>query len=64
MKTFPDLIVCEHCDSVYRRRTLAAGETAQCVRCAAPLYRASRLDADRWLALTLAAAIAFVIANV
>jgi paraquat-inducible protein A len=63
MKIFPDLIVCEHCDSVYRRRPLAPGEAARCARCAAPLYRASRLDVDRWLALTLAAAVAFVIAN-
>jgi paraquat-inducible protein A len=63
MKTFPDLIACEHCDSVYHRRTLWPGETARCGRCGAVLYRASRLDADRWLALTIAAAIAFVIAN-
>jgi paraquat-inducible protein A len=54
MKTFPDLTVCEHCDSVYRRRPLAPGETARCARCAAPLYRASRLDVDRWLALAAA----------
>lgn len=64
MRTFSDLIVCEHCDSVYRRRPLAAGEAARCARCAAILYRARRIDVDRWLALTLAAAIAFVIANV
>ena len=47
MKTFSQLIVCEHCDSVYRRRALAPGEVARCARCAMPLYRASRLDADR-----------------
>lgn len=64
MKTFPELTVCEHCDSVYRRRPLAPGEVARCQRCAAILYRASRLDIDRWLALTIAAAIVFVIANV
>lgn len=64
LKTFPDLAVCEHCDSVYRRLTLASGEVARCDRCAAVLYRASRLDVDRWLALTIAAAIVFVIANV
>lgn len=64
MDTFPDLVACEHCDSVYRRRTLAPGEVARCVCCAAVLYRASRLDIDRWLALTVAAAIVFVIANV
>ncbi|MDR3221104.1 MAG: paraquat-inducible protein A [Candidatus Accumulibacter sp.] len=64
MKTFSELIVCEHCDSVYRRRPLGAGEVARCARCAATLYRAQRLDVDHWLALTLTAAIAFVIANV
>lgn len=64
MKSFPDLIICEHCDTVYRRRVLGPGEVARCERCAAVLYRASRLDVERWLALTLAAAIVFVIANV
>lgn len=64
MRTFSDLIVCEHCDSVYRRRVLAPGEAARCERCAAVLYRAHRLDVDRWLALTLTAAVAFIIANV
>jgi paraquat-inducible protein A len=64
MKTFSDLIVCEHCDSVYRRHPLAQGEVARCDRCAAILYRACCLDVDHWLALTLAAAIVFVIANV
>ncbi len=64
MKTFPDLVVCEHCDSVYRRRTLAPGGVAQCLRCDSVLYRAGQLDLNRWLALTLTAAVAFVIANV
>lgn len=63
MKSFPDLIVCEHCDSVYRRKHLAPAEVARCARCAAVLYRANRLTVDRWLALTVAAAIVFVIAN-
>jgi paraquat-inducible protein A len=63
MKTFPDLVVCEHCDSVYRRRVLAPGETARCGRCLATLYDA-RPDLDRWLALTLTAAVLFIIANV
>ncbi|MDH6152367.1 MULTISPECIES: paraquat-inducible protein A [Paraburkholderia] len=64
MQTFPDLVVCEHCDSVYRRRALATREVARCGQCSAVLYRASQLDVDRWLALTVAAAIVFVIANV
>ena len=59
----PDLVVCEHCDSVYRRRLLKPDERARCERCAAVLYRGGRLDIDRWLALTIAAAILFLIAN-
>ncbi|EPK4900547.1 paraquat-inducible protein A [Klebsiella pneumoniae] len=61
---FPDLVVCEHCDRVYRRIALAPDEVARCEQCAAILYRANRLDVERWLALTVAAAIVFVIANV
>ncbi|MGB4065551.1 MAG: paraquat-inducible protein A [Azonexus sp.] len=64
MKTFPDLVACEHCDSVYRRPVLAPGEIARCERCAAVLFRDRRLTIDSWLALTIAAAIVFVIANV
>lgn len=64
MKTFPHLIVCTHCDTVYRRPLLAAGEVARCEACAAVLCRTHRVDIDRWLALTVAAAIVFVMANV
>jgi paraquat-inducible protein A len=64
MKIFPHLVVCEHCDSVYRRHALAPDEVAHCERCEAVLYRASRLDVERWLALTVAAAIVFAIANI
>jgi paraquat-inducible protein A len=63
MKTFPNLIICDHCDSVYARRPLARREVASCTRCDAVLYRAERLGVDGRLALTLAAAVAFVVAN-
>ncbi|MCL2895104.1 paraquat-inducible protein A [Brenneria tiliae] len=63
MKTFPDLVICRHCDSVYHRRTLAAGAEARCRRCGLTLYRANPVPLDRWLALTMTAAIAFMIAN-
>ena len=63
MKIFPNLVVCEHCDSVYRRHPLALDEVARCARCDAVLYRAVRPDVDRSLALTVAAAIVFAIAN-
>ncbi len=62
MKTYPQLIVCPDCDSVYRRRDLEPGEEARCIRCAAVLYRRDPLNLDRWLALTLTAGIAGVIA--
>ncbi|QCP53654.1 paraquat-inducible protein A [Trinickia violacea] len=64
MKTFPHLIVCRDCDTVYRRPRLAAGETARCETCEATLHGANRADIDGWLALTAAAAIVFAIANV
>lgn len=63
MRTFPHLVICEHCDSVYRRRPLAPREVARCGNCNALLYRAGRLDVDRRLALTVAAAVVFAIAN-
>ncbi|MGF6637904.1 putative paraquat-inducible protein A [Paraburkholderia sp. MM5496-R1] len=54
LQTFPTLVVCEHCDSVYRRRVLARREVARCEQCSAVLYRASQFDLDRWLALRAA----------
>jgi paraquat-inducible protein A len=63
MKVFPSLIVCEHCDAVYVRPLLAPRESARCDECAATLCRSSRPDLDRWLALTVAAAIVYAIAN-
>jgi len=63
MRTFPDLEICEHCDSVYRRRELAPGEFARCATCEAVLFRGRHLDVNGWLALTLTTAIVFLIAN-
>lgn len=63
METFPDLVVCEYCDHVCKRPPLSRGEKAICPRCAGTLYRASSLDIDSWFALTIAAAILFLIAN-
>lgn len=61
--SYPNLLVCEHCDSVYERRALVRGEVAHCARCAAVLERAQRLTLDEWLALCIAAALLFVLAN-
>lgn len=63
MKTFPSLIACEHCDAIYQRPVLATGECVRCEICAAQLYRNSRLDVDRWLALTATALVVYVLAN-
>lgn len=63
MHTFPNLVVCEHCDGVYTRRTLAPHGVVHCSCCGAGLYRAGRLDIERSLALTIAAAIVWAIAN-
>ena len=59
----PPLLVCHHCDTVYRRRALARGEVARCRRCNAELERHQRLNEDALLALALAAIIVFVQAN-
>ena len=57
------MTVCEHCDAVHRWRVLERGEAARCVRCGAVLYRSPWLGVDSMFALSLAAAITFVIAN-
>jgi paraquat-inducible protein A len=59
-----DLIVCEHCDSVYRRRKLARGDVADCLVCGAVLERHQWLGVESQFALIAAAFIVFVIANV
>ncbi|WP_447733349.1 paraquat-inducible protein A [Rhodanobacter soli] len=57
------LLICEHCDTVYRRRTLARGDVARCVRCEAELERHHALSVNAMLALILTATIVFVQAN-
>lgn len=64
MKVFPSLIVCEHCDTVYARPSLSYGESARCDECAAMLCRSNTPDLDRWLALTVAAAVVYTVANI
>jgi paraquat-inducible protein A len=59
----PQLQACSECDALYRHAALGAGEQARCVRCGNLLGRGHRLTPSALLALTLAAAIVFVIAN-
>jgi paraquat-inducible protein A len=58
------LIVCLHCDAVHRKPTMVRGEVTRCSCCLGPLERAQRLDVGGMLALTIAALIVFVVANV
>ncbi|MGH8736386.1 MAG: paraquat-inducible protein A [Burkholderiales bacterium] len=60
----PSLLICKYCDTVYRRRALAAGEVARCRRCKAELERHTLLGAEPLLALVVTAIIVFVQANV
>ncbi|MEA9976842.1 MULTISPECIES: paraquat-inducible protein A [unclassified Pseudomonas] len=63
MTSSPAWIICEHCDSVYKFTTLAAGQTARCTRCAAILGRGGQLSIQQLLALSISAAVLFIFAN-
>lgn len=58
------LIACRECDLLLREIPLLPGGIACCRCCGAPLYRNSPDSLDRTLALVLAAAVLFLIANV
>ena len=62
--TTAGLLICEHCDTVYRRRPLVRGEVACCERCNFVLERHPRLGPDQLLALTATAMVVFVQANI
>jgi paraquat-inducible protein A len=63
MRPSEALLICEHCDTVYRRRALARGEVARCARCGFELDRHRALGVNALLALILTALIVFVQAN-
>ena len=56
------LVVCEQCGKAHRWRALERGTLARCVRCEAVLGRSHRLTLTTILALTITAAIAFLLA--
>jgi paraquat-inducible protein A len=56
------LVVCEECGLAHRWLPVARGETARCTRCEAVLGRPHRLSIDAVLALTVAAAAAWLLA--
>lgn len=57
------LIICEHCDCVYQKVTLAKHQKALCLRCAGVLQRHNGLSVQQRLALTLTAAVLWTFAN-
>jgi len=57
------LIACPNCDLVQRLPELAAGGSARCLRCDRELWRRREDSLNRTLALSLAAAILYVLAN-
>lgn len=58
-----ELISCHDCGTLHRRRPLRAREKARCTRCRSVLYRGGAADLDRVVALTLGAALVFLIAQ-
>jgi len=61
--TDASLIACLHCDLVQRLPDLASGGSARCPRCNKELWRRREDSLNRTLALTLAAAVLYVVAN-
>ncbi|MBP6095801.1 MAG: paraquat-inducible protein A [Methyloversatilis sp.] len=59
-----DLVACHECDLLQTEPQLTPGQTASCVRCGAFLARNPPDSIDRTLALTLTAAVLYVIANI
>ncbi|MHC1743651.1 MAG: paraquat-inducible protein A [Syntrophobacteraceae bacterium] len=64
IKSAMALIACHECDLLQRERDVPPGGKALCARCGALLYRNVPRSIDRSLALTFAAGVTFVIANV
>ena len=56
-------IACHECDLLQREIPLPPGRVARCARCGAKLYRIENRSIDHTLALTLAAAVLFILAN-
>lgn len=58
-----ELLICRDCDTVHHRSPLGRSQSACCIECGATLARHQRLGFNERLALTLAAAILFAMAN-
>jgi paraquat-inducible protein A len=57
------LVACLHCDLLQRLPDLAPGASARCPRCDKELWRRREDSLNRTLALTLAGALLYVVAN-
>jgi paraquat-inducible protein A len=62
--TDPALVACPDCDLLQRLPDLEPGASARCPRCDHELWRRREDSLDRTLALTIAAAILYIVANV
>ncbi|KAF2395251.1 MULTISPECIES: paraquat-inducible protein A [Pseudomonas] len=63
MATTDQLIICEHCDCVYEKVTLAKHQKTLCTRCGGVLQRYNGLTIEQRLALTFTALMLWVFAN-
>jgi paraquat-inducible protein A len=63
MATTVQLIICEHCDCVYEKATLAKHQKTLCIRCGGVLQRYNGLTVQQRLALTLTALMLWIFAN-
>ena len=59
----PDLVACSDCDLLQRLPAVQSGGSARCPRCDRELWRRRDGSLDRTLALAIAAAILWVVAN-
>ena len=58
-----EVLVCPNCDAVHRTVVLGRHEIAACIACGRVVARHHSLSVDQLLALTVAAALLFLIAN-
>jgi paraquat-inducible protein A len=63
MATTDRLIICEHCDCVYEKVTLAKHQKTLCTRCGGVLQRYNGLTVEQRLALTFTALMLWIFAN-
>ncbi|WP_192564768.1 paraquat-inducible protein A [Pseudomonas gozinkensis] len=63
MASTDQLIICEHCDCVYEKVTLAKHQKTLCVRCGGVLQRYNGLSVEQRLALSFTAAMLWLFAN-